>query len=107
MNKLKIRASKDDFGRTISLYAYIDSLEHKTTVDIATSMVFEQQDKCMEMRPFVQISNSDAQKLIDDLWHMGLRPTESHGSTGQIAATEKHLKDMRKLVSKFAEVDLT
>jgi hypothetical protein len=39
--------------------------------------------------------------LIDALWTAGLRPTEGHGSTGQLAATERHLEDMRALAFKL------
>lgn len=36
--------------------------------------------------------------LIDDLWTAGLRPTEGAGSAGALAATQRHLQDMRALV---------
>jgi hypothetical protein len=41
-----------------------------------------------------------AQLLMDDLWVAGLRPTEGAGSAGALAATQKHLQDMRNLVFK-------
>ncbi len=41
-----------------------------------------------------------AQQLIDELWRCGLRPTEGSGSAGSLAATERHLADMRALVFK-------
>lgn len=34
---------------------------------------------------------------MDALWHCGLRPSEGTGSAGSLAATEKHLKDMRAI----------
>jgi len=40
----------------------------------------------------------EAQTLMDDLWTAGLRPTEGTGSAGSLAATERHLQDMRTLV---------
>ncbi len=39
-----------------------------------------------------------AQRLIDELWNAGLRPAGGIGSVGQLAATERHLADMRALV---------
>ena len=45
-----------------------------------------------------------AQVLIDDLWMAGLRPSEGTGSAGSLAATEKHLNDMRKIVAKKLDV---
>ena len=38
-----------------------------------------------------------AQKLMDDLWDCGVRPSEGSGSSGSLRATEKHLQDMRKI----------
>jgi hypothetical protein len=35
---------------------------------------------------------------MDELWHLGIRPTEGHGSTGQLAATEKHLNHLERLL---------
>ena len=50
--------------------------------------------------PTVQLEKHAAQKLIDDLWDCGLRPSEGSGSAGQLAAVQNHLEDMRKLLSK-------
>ncbi|MCP3885126.1 MAG: hypothetical protein GY700_06560 [Propionibacteriaceae bacterium] len=47
--------------------------------------------------PTVRITRQQAQRLLDNLWDAGLRPKDGTGSTGQLAATEKHLEDMRSL----------
>ncbi len=44
------------------------------------------------------INYQAAQRLIDDLWNCGLRPSEGSGSAGALKATQGHLADMRKLV---------
>ena len=41
-----------------------------------------------------------AQSLMDQLWNCGVRPAAGQGSAGQLAATERHLADMQKLVFK-------
>lgn len=48
--------------------------------------------------PTATIGITEAQQLMDDLWHCGLRPSEGSGSAGALAATERHLEDMRRLV---------
>ena len=48
--------------------------------------------------PFMTIGKDEAQSLIDELWHLGFRPERGQMSVGQVAATEKHLEDMRQLV---------
>lgn len=42
----------------------------------------------------------ECQALMDRLWQIGLRPSEGTSSAGALAATQKHLEDMRKLVFK-------
>lgn len=47
--------------------------------------------------PTLQLPQRTAQQLIDELWFCGLRPTEGSGSAGSLAATERHLSDMRAM----------
>jgi hypothetical protein len=47
--------------------------------------------------PFSKLSEEQAQTLMDDLWHVGIRPTEGKGSAGQLSAVQAHLSDMRAL----------
>ena len=48
--------------------------------------------------PSLTMNKTEAQELMDQLWRCGIRPSEGSGSAGSLAATEKHLNDMRKLV---------
>jgi hypothetical protein len=54
----------------------------------------------------LQLSRTQCQVLMDDLWAAGIRPTEGTGSAGSLAATERHLRDMRALVEHFLQADL-
>ncbi len=45
----------------------------------------------------IQLTDTAAQVLMDELWNCGLRPTEGTGSAGSLAATQKHLEDMRTI----------
>lgn len=47
--------------------------------------------------PFLRLSYDDCQTMMDALWDVGIRPSNGSGSAGQLAATEKHLDDMRNL----------
>lgn len=55
-------------------------------------------DPCVAVEPSFRMSAQQAQVLMDDLWACGLRPTEGKGSAGALAATQRHLEDMRRLV---------
>lgn len=48
--------------------------------------------------PTLRLETRAVQSLMDDLWRAGVRPSNGEGNVGQLAATEKHLEDMRKLV---------
>lgn len=65
---------------------------------VVTSMTMEtiKEGHCYD-HP-VRLDKKEAQLLMDDLWHCGVRPSDGAGSTGQLKATETHLKDMRRLV---------
>lgn len=53
-----------------------------------------------ETRPAMMLTRDDAQAFMDELWNVGVRPSEGTGSAGSLAATERHLADMRALVFK-------
>jgi hypothetical protein len=56
------------------------------------------EDHAWNPQPLVTLHDEEAQALMDELWQCGLRPSEGSGSAGSLAATERHLEDMRKLV---------
>ncbi len=56
--------------------------------------------------PDFSISAQAAQKLVDQLWDHGYRPSAAKGSAGQLDAVQRHLADMRALVSAKTKVKL-
>ena len=60
----------------------------------------KEEDDGLKHFPTFTMEMEVAQGLMDDLWRAGLRPTEGTGSAGSLAATQKHLEDMRTLVFK-------
>ena len=47
--------------------------------------------------PAMSFTLDEAQRLMDELWNCGLRPSEGMGSAGSLAAVERHLKDMQSI----------
>ena len=47
--------------------------------------------------PTLTLSRDEAQALMDELWNCNLRPREGTGSAGMLAATERHLADMKAI----------
>ena len=68
---------------------------------VATSVEFDREIKDYEpfSQPTLNLTEEEAQLMIDSLWDAGLRPAGGHGSAGQLGATETHLKDMQSLVN--------
>ena len=69
------------------MLSFIDSFTLRTTEDVG-----------QRIDPALSITESDAQQMMNELWRIGIRPSDGTGSLGQLAATEKHLDDMRSLV---------
>lgn len=77
------------------------------TVYQAQDLVFERvQANTTPANPSMRMTPGDAQRLMDELWKVGFRPTQGQQSEGQMAAISKHLADMRALVSPLAKVEL-
>ena len=70
--------------------------------DLTKQEMFEQNP-----RPALTASRDDLQQLFDGLYERGFRYSHSdEHSVGHLAATQKHLDDMRKIVSKKLQVEL-
>ncbi len=99
MTNLHIYAQRVDFGLRIALYIYrrgsagVDAVAEPLTLRTITN-----QEVGMSHQPTLQLNPTQAQELIDTLWDCGVRPTEGSGSAGALAATQRHLEDMRVLV---------
>ena len=59
----------------------------------------------VEFAPTLQLTYDDAQRLMNTLWDCGIRPAAGIGSVGQLAATEKHLLDMRTMAFKLMALE--
>lgn len=63
----------------------------------ALPVTFKELEEGKFVPPAVELQLSEAQRLMDELWGAGLRPTEGAGSAGAMAATQRHLEDMRSI----------
>lgn len=109
-NRLKIYAERRawDFG-TIGLhFRFLSSNDRRVGVPLPLSIKMHDQDSAewhnVASEPLMTLQPDDAQQLIDELWRAGLRPSEGSGSAGSLAATERHLADMRALVFKIPQI---
>lgn len=78
----------------INLFAYqSDDRTHYA----AQKLELKQSEEGEGLEPFLSIEQEVAQRLMDDLWDCGLRPSEGSGSAGSLRATQKHLEDMKTI----------
>lgn len=92
--KLEIRAEKVLYTNSIDLLVMQRGMDGTNAVGRPLTMErLEPGEHFGE--PTLRIGMESAQLLIDELWRCGVRPSEGTGSAGSLAATERHLKDMR------------
>ena len=95
--QLKLRAMRGDicFGADyIRLYAFKRQNKERYA---AQKLDWVEAKTNTRAEPFLEIEAQEAQQLMDDLWDCGLRPSEGTGSAGAMAATQKHLEDMKTI----------
>lgn len=92
---IRTYAKRADYNSRIEIHFVAE--DGRGVRSIAQPVVFVTEDEGQFVPPALSLSRADAQLLMDELWGVGLRPTEGSGSAGSLAATENHLADMRKL----------
>jgi hypothetical protein len=99
MSGLRTRVDLPVWEDCVHLWLYERSPDGVTSV--AASITFEKIERHAPVtQEPIRLDRIAAQELMDQLWSVGLRPTEGKGSAGSLAATERHLEDMRALVFK-------
>jgi len=97
--KLKFFAERANFGANVDIrFGYQDeSGGHHIAKPCEMEFVPE---GAYHITPSMSLRRDEAQALMDELWQCGLRPTEGSGSAGSLAATERHLADLQRIVFK-------
>jgi hypothetical protein len=95
MSDLRIRARMPDFTDHVELAGLLRVDGAKS---VAQPLTMSPVPSGGYVEAFARLSAESAQELMDDLWRCGLRPSEGGGSAGSLAATQRHLEDMRTLV---------
>lgn len=78
------------------LWFYLHNDNGQLSVSDALTMRTVDEGEVPETQP-VELSIAAAQELMDQLWQVGIRPSEGSGSAGSLKATQEHLEDMRKI----------
>jgi hypothetical protein len=81
----------------IDVMMLVDSGPNWATRLFGKPVEFVERPEATYVTPTLQLDHQAAQLMMDQLWNCGVRPSEGSGSAGSLAATERHLADMRKI----------
>lgn len=98
MSELTFILHREPWRRSVGLW--IRNLDHNGP-SLAEPIMFKIVESSAlgdESEPALRLREEEAQHLMDALWAAGFKPSEGHGSAGQLGATERHLDDMRRIV---------
>lgn len=101
-HRLRVFAEHSVYMNAINLHFCQERPEDDGTgmLSVMAPATFYEKEAGSYADPGLSLHVDTAQKLMDELWQCGIRPTNGVGSVGQLAATEKHLEDMRALAFK-------
>jgi hypothetical protein len=101
--KTQILAERHDFGQQIHVHMRIEQSNGQAVCGLPVRFRADEPDVVYQAySPMLSLNPNQAQLLIDELWSVGLRPTQGRQSEGQMAATNAHLQDMRVIA--FAQL---
>lgn len=82
-------------------YGYDLRLVDEKSMDYVENFTIRHVENNGEIVPSLfTISNEQIQQLMNELWNLGIRPTNGAGDNNAFEAVKYHLEDMRKLVFK-------
>ncbi len=104
------RPTFDVWGDLVQIFAYGTRTDGKRFA--AKPVEFEEvpQEMVIEPQAMMTVCTKGAgatflQNLMDQLWQLGIRPSDI-GTPGHLAATTKHLEDMRAIVASTLDTKL-
>jgi hypothetical protein len=98
---LEVFAELGSFNRHVDLHMRVVDLDNPDVVHVVQTvqlraMQRHEHDSLLH-EPAMRLRMNAAQRVMDELWRCGLRPSEGTGSAGSLAATERHLGDMQRI----------
>ncbi len=101
IKNVEFYAEKAQYGRLVRIWIAqsLRSLDSDVRQVVMPVQLVEHHSADM-CEPCIEITEKDAQGLMDALWSIGLRPANGEGMDAQVSAIKRHLEDMRTLVFK-------
>lgn len=102
MRKITIGVERSIARRDVGLFVF-SKLEDGTRA-YAENATMKRLEPNVAIDPLFSLTDDEAQDLFESLWAAGFRPAKD-GTSGQLAATQSHLEDMRRLAFKALQID--
>mgnify|MGYP001247230715 CR=1 FL=1 len=97
MSDLELRCEREIFRNAIDLYA-VERGDREGIMRVGKPVVMEEVDLGYRTEPTLSLPFDAAQRLMDELWRIGLRPTDYRDTDGEVAAQKEHITDLRKVL---------
>lgn len=106
--ELRFFLERVNYGRAVALHAGGEDARGvmRRLKAVAFEEVPDAERDAIVMEPPLVMSQPQAQQLADELWALGIRPTQGQQGEGERGAMQAHLQDLRHLVSHLAKVPL-
>lgn len=97
-DRLAMFAERRMHENTIGLYIVAIDRQRIVTAEATQIVMQNTEDGMMLREPQLRLTPEEATALAEELWLAGIRPRYASENAGALAATERHLKDMQRLV---------
>jgi hypothetical protein len=105
--EIQMRARRDVMMDGFEFYITVPVRGDDSRVSVMDNMTFRTIDRHTTVpaeRDHVYVPVGAVQKLMDDLWTEGVRPTDYKDTREVVGAMKEHINDLRKMA--FAEIEL-
>lgn len=103
--RVHVSAAVNHLVRGVDLYVFVPHLEDGTFSVVVGPVAFERVAVDASPPPLLSLGREEAQRLMDDLWHAGLRPAQAVAGDAVLAAKDAHIGDLRRIVFGWLEAD--
>lgn len=105
-DSIKWFIERADYGFSTRFYGRITADDGRHSyLKIVECFTPELSDSGLTQPPFLDINEESAQRLFDEMYRAGLRPSATRRKEN-VDGIEKHLEDMRKIVSSKLKIEL-
>lgn len=86
-----------------ALYVVRRGGPHGTVTSLARELVFDEvrDDDTAYRAPVATLRHDEAQAMMDELWRVGVRPSEGTGSAGSLRHAEDHIASLKAIAFKL------